>query len=886
MSADSVESTDGIDDWVSAAVNNAKLKTHKFLLPVHFLATLMDQPVNVAVLSTMSNVDLLKLDNDIFDFSTTMVLDDLYYGAYVGPVSEEIDEFFLQSHKMAEYMNEDRLFIYHILMALTYDPTVGHIMKNNHVDKESIKSAINSIIIENSATYHPRVSKNSKNNVKHNKGNKAETNNSDSETVNIDTYGVDLTALAAAGKMSNIIGRDNEIRTIIKTLLRSTKNNPLIIGEPGVGKTAIIEGLAHRIVNDDVPNALKNTSLYRLDLTNLVSGAKMQGETEERFQKVIKEVQNSDGGIILFIDEIHTMTDSVANVLKQVLSRGNMFIIGATTVDEYRNHIEVEPALDRRFQKINVAAPTVDETITILRGIVGNFQKFHKVQIDDDALVAAVTLSDRYVADRMLPDKAIDIIDEAAAKMRMELDSEPVAIDSLNRQLKRVSMEEIALSNFDTPESQVALNVLLKNKNKIESALLELSAQWTAEKDLRSRAEILREEIDLLEIEENRLIDAGDLAEASKVKYDEITKKVAELEKVEMTSYAVAPLVPHSIGSNEVAKIVESWTGVPIGNILESESKKLIRMESAIGERLIGQKEAVKAVSNAIRRSRAGVADPNRPTGSFLFLGTSGSGKTLLCKALAGFLFDDESAIVRIDMSEFSEKHSVARLIGAPPGYVGYEAGGQLTDAVRDKPYSVVLFDEVEKAHPEIFDILLQVLDDGHLTDSKGRTVNFKNTIIVLTSNIGSNFLVQDDIDNKTKRSLVMDTVKSKFRPEFLNRLDEMVVFEPFSKSELGLIVNLEVSQFTKRLDDKRITFDVQASAREWLSENGYDPKYGARPLRRLIQDEIGNKVSLLLLSGEVDNDDIVTVSHDQEGDNEELILTVEKREWQQNDIN
>lgn len=891
MTETTLISTDGIDKWVSDAINYAKSNYHMHPTALHFFATAPEQPINLSIFGIL-HADIISLINAIAITANTP-LDESKYGKYAG-LNKDTDTFFSKINEMVKLTGEKNMSSYHILMALVDSDEFSKHFNDNGVTLEGIQRAIQSLGDE-PVSYHPGSGVYNKNKqhkpIKsseraHNK-NVADLSLGDDETrttTHLDKFGVNLTSLASNGKLGAIIGRDDEIRNIIRLLSRSTKNNPVVIGEAGVGKTAVIEGLAHRIVKGDVPKTLQNAQLYSLDLTSLVAGAKMRGEFEERFRGVLEEVRASNGEIILFIDEIHGINagNGASDVLKPVLARGNLRIIGATTSDEYRQHIDIDPALARRFQKVTVTEPSIQDSVAILRGIVKRFEDYHKVQIDDNALVSAVTLSNRYITSMKLPDKAIDIIDEAAAKMRMELDSAPAELDSLSRKLKRTTMEEISLSKFSDPASAIALVEVSQKKANLEERVIELKARWKAEQDTRTEIDSIRAEITKLKLEETARIDDGDLEGASEIKYESLANKRAQLETALEQASAISPLISDSVGVNEVAEIVQLWSGVPVGNMLESESEKLIRMESEIAKRLIGQEGAVKAVSNAIRRSRAGVSDPKRPTGSFMFLGTSGSGKTLLCKALADFLFDDESAVVRIDMSEFSEKHSVARLIGAPPGYVGYEAGGQLTESVREKPYSVVLFDEVEKAHTEIFDILLQVLDDGHLTDGQGRTVNFKNTIIVLTSNLGANYLIQDDLTDSQKHSAVMSAVKDKFRPEFINRLDELVIFSPFTKEELQKIVTIELAQFTKRLQSRRIEFNIKETALQWLSTEGYDPNYGARPLRRLIQTEIGDKMAMMLLDNTVDDDDIITITH--EPNTQELTLSVEKREWQ-NDI-
>ena len=717
----------------------------------------------------------------------------------------------------------------------------------------------------------------------------------------LEKYSTDLTAAAKEGKLDPVIGRDQEIRRVIQILSRRTKNNPVLIGEPGVGKTAVVEGLAQRIVAGDVPTTLQNKKLISLDLGSMVAGSKYRGEFEERLKSVLQEIKNADGQIITFIDEIHTIVGAGAaegsmdagNMLKPMLARGELRLIGATTLDEYRENIEKDPALERRFQQVFVGEPSVEDTIAILRGIAPKYEAHHKVTIGDDALVAAATLSNRYISGRQLPDKAIDLVDEAASHLRMELDSSPEEIDELQRQVDRLKMEksyllgnpkdDAAASKAESELDESAkerLDDLNKEIADKSEKLNGLKARWDAEKNGHNRIGDLRKKLDELRTQAERYEREGDLAKSSAINYGEIPviqKEIAQAEQNEAVAKNGAagvpgddgaaddiPMVPDRVDADSVAEIVSDWTGIPVGRLMQGENEKLLTMEDYLGKRVIGQKEAIQAVSDAVRRSRAGISDPNRPTGSFLFLGPTGVGKTELAKALADFLFDDEKAMVRIDMSEYMEKASVSRLIGAAPGYIGYEEGGQLTEAVRRRPYSVVLFDEVEKANPEVFDVLLQVLDDGRLTDGQGRTVDFKNTILIMTSNLGSQFLVNTELDDEAKKKAVMDAVHMQFKPEFINRLDELVMFHPLTREELGGIVDIQVAQVSARLADRRIKLDVTDSARDWLANTGYDPAYGARPLRRLVQTEVGDQLARMLLAGEVHDGDTVLV--DQTG--------------------
>ena len=698
----------------------------------------------------------------------------------------------------------------------------------------------------------------------------------------LEKYSTDLTAAAKEGKLDPVIGRDQEIRRVIQILSRRTKNNPVLIGEPGVGKTAVVEGLAQRIVAGDVPTTLQGKKLISLDLGSMVAGSKYRGEFEERLKSVLNEIKNADGQIITFIDEIHTIVGAGAaegsmdagNMLKPMLARGELRLIGATTLDEYRENIEKDPALERRFQQVFVGEPSVEDTIAILRGLKQRYEAHHKVTIGDDALVAAATLSNRYISGRQLPDKAIDLVDEAAAHLRMELDSSPEEIDELQRRVTRLEMEEMQLKKAEDPASKERLGKLQAELADTREKLSGLKARWDAEQAGHNKVGDLRAKLDGLRVQADKYTREGNLAEASKILYGEIPsiqKELAAAENADAETQdsgagqpADEPMVPDRVDADSVAEIVSDWTGIPVGRLMQGENEKLLHMEDYLGKRVIGQKEAIAAVSDAVRRSRAGISDPNRPTGSFLFLGPTGVGKTELAKALADFLFDDEKAMVRIDMSEYMEKASVSRLIGAAPGYVGYEQGGQLTEAVRRRPYSVVLFDEVEKANPEIFDVLLQVLDDGRLTDGQGRTVDFKNTILIMTSNLGSQFLVNEDMDADAKKKAVMDAVHMNFKPEFLNRLDDIVMFHPLTREELGGIVDIQVAGVSQRLTDRRITLDVTDSAREWLANTGYDPAYGARPLRRLVQTEVGDQLARMLLAGKVHDGDTVLV--DQTG--------------------
>ncbi len=842
-------------DAVSAALRNALTSGNPSAEPSHLLHALLMVPGNtVAPLLTAVGADPVVVDaaaqgaiSKLPSASGASVSQPGMSGAFARVLAD--------AETRAEQLGDSFVATEHLVISLAaVKSDAQRILADLHVNARDLTSAFNDA----------------------RGGRRVTSQESEGTSSALEQYGVDLTESARDGKLDPVIGRDAEIRRVVQVLARRTKNNPVLIGEPGVGKTAVVEGLAQRLVAGDVPDSLKGRRLISLDLPSMVAGAKYRGEFEERLKAVLTEIKDAEGQVITFIDELHTVVGAGAsgdssmdagNMLKPMLARGELRMIGATTLDEYRQRIEKDPALERRFQQVYVGEPSVEDTVAILRGLRERYEAHHKVAITDAALVAAATLSNRYITSRQLPDKAIDLVDEAASRLRMEIDSSPEEIDQLRRQVDRMTMQQLALHKEQDTASVDRLGRLEAELADAQEELRSLEARWQAEKEGLNRVGDLKKKVDELRGAADRALREGDLVRASEISYGEIPAVQKELQQADAAESQLPSMVSEQVTASDIAEVVGNWTGIPVGRLLQGESEKLLSMEDRLAARLIGQKPAVRAVSDAVRRSRAGISDPNRPTGSFLFLGPTGVGKTELAKSLADFLFDDEHAMIRIDMSEYSEKHTVSRLVGAPPGYVGYEEGGQLTEAVRRRPYAVVLLDEVEKAHSEVFVILLQVLDDGRLTDGQGRTVDFRNVILILTSNLGSQFLANQTLDAKLKRDAVMGVVRGAFKPEFLNRLDEIVLFDSLGTEELAKIVDINLATLNQRLADRRITVDVTAAARDWLALTGFDPVYGARPLRRLVQSTIEDQLARRVLAGEVLEGDTITFDADPTGD-------------------